>query len=78
MAKNPKAMISKTANGWKSTISGNERASFTDKTQQGVYQKQRDSFRDGTGGEISIQGLNGKIREKNTISPMKDYNPPKG
>lgn len=75
---NKRAMISKTPNGWQSKIAGNKRLSFTAKTQQGVYNKQRNSFVKNGGGEITIKGLNGKIREKNTISPMKDPCPPKG
>jgi hypothetical protein len=30
------------------------------------------------GGELSIKGRNGKIRDKKTISPGKDPYPPKG
>jgi len=78
MAKNPHAHITKAETGWKSTIAGNDRASFIAPTQQGAYQKQRDSFQKGSGGEILIHGRDGQIRDKNTIAPMKDYHPPKG
>jgi hypothetical protein len=78
MAKNPQAHITKSSGQWKSTIVGNTKASFVEPTQKQAYDKQRDSFQKSGGGEISIHGLNGQIRDKNTIAPMKDDCPPKG
>jgi hypothetical protein len=78
VAKNPQAHITKSSKGWQSKITGNDRASFTAPTQAEAYAKQRDSFKNGGGGEISVHRPNGQIRDKNTISPMKDYCPPKG
>lgn len=75
---NKNATIYKTHQGWASKIRGNSRASFTGKTQAEVYAKQRNSFKNGHGGEITIQGRNGQFVNKNTISPMSDYCPPRG
>lgn len=76
---NKKADITQRPDGkWQSKVQGNEKASFVTDTQKEAYAKQRDSFAKGSGGEISVHGKDGKIREKNTISPMKDHFPPKG
>ena len=64
--------------GWKSVVSGNSRASFIARTQKQAYDKQARSFKKSGGGEISICGRNGVIRDKNTIAPMRDSFPPKG
>jgi hypothetical protein len=47
-------------------------------TRKEAYAKQRNSFAKGSGGEISVHGKDGKIREKNPILPMKNNLPPKG
>lgn len=76
---NKKADITKRDDGsWQSKVQGNSRASFVAPTQKEVYVQQRDSFKNSSGGEISIHGIDGKIRDKNTINPMKDNFPPKG
>lgn len=75
---NKHATIYKTSQGWASKVRGNSRASFTGKTQAEVYVKQRNSFRNGHGGEITVQGRNGQFVNKNTIPPMPDYYPPRG
>ena len=79
MTKNNRAFVSpRKSGGWQSKQVGKSRASFTGSTQREVYNKQRNAFRNGKGGEISVQGLDGRIREKNTIKPMKDFCPPLG
>lgn len=76
---NKKSVVSMDGKGgWKSTVNGNSRPSFTGGTQNEVYRKQRDSFARNGGGEITVQGRNGRFTYKNTISPMKDPYPPKG
>ncbi|OBW90946.1 DUF2188 domain-containing protein [Gallibacterium genomosp. 3] len=75
----PKAHIVQREDGeWVSIIEGNQRASVKVKTQREAYIIQRERFNKASGGEILIHGRDGKIREKNTISPMKDKYPPKG
>jgi hypothetical protein len=75
---NKQAHIVKTSSGWKSTVVGNNRASFVASTQRKAYELQRNSFKKSGGGEISIHRSNGRIRDKNTIAPMRDYCPPRG
>lgn len=75
---NLQAHITKKHDRWQSKITGNKQVSFVSNTQTDVYEKQRDSFANRNGGEIVVHGLNGKIRDKNTIWPMKDKFPPKG
>lgn len=75
---NKHATIYKTSQGWASKVRGNSRASFTGKTQAEVYAKQRNSFKNSRGGEITVQGRNGRFVNKNTISPMPDHCPPRG
>lgn len=79
MSKTPEYIVGPDGNsGWKTTRSGASRAGFTGATQAEVYEQVRDSLKGAAGGEISVQGRDGKIREKNTIAPKPDKNPPKG
>lgn len=64
--------------GWKVTKVGNERASVNTDTQAEAYAKAREFAANQGGGEVSIQGRNGQIRDKNTIAPAKDPGSSKG
>lgn len=47
-------------------------------TQADAYAAARANLQNQGGGEISIHGVNGQIRDKNTIPPGNDDFPPKG
>lgn len=48
------------------------RASVTADTQADAYNQTRDLAQRNGGGEINLHGVDGKIRDKNTIAPAKD------
>ena len=55
-----------------------DRATSLHNTQADAYTAARQNLQNQGGGEISIHGVNGQIRDKNTISPGNDDYPPKG
>lgn len=48
------------------------RASVSADTQQAAYDATRDLASRNGGGDIKLHGVNGQIRDKNTIKPAKD------
>lgn len=56
-----------TDNGWAIKGQGNSRVSEYVGTQAQAYDRAREIVGNQGGGDISIHGLNGQIREKNTI-----------
>lgn len=54
------------------------RASVTAATQAAAYNATRDLAARNGGGEVNLHGLNGQIRDKNTIAPAKDPRGTKG
>lgn len=48
------------------------RTSTLHDTQEEAYEAAKEMLQNQGGGEISIKGLNGEIREKNTIAPGND------
>lgn len=56
-----------TDNGWAIKGQGNARVSEYVGTQAQAYDRAREIVGNQGGGDISIHGLNGQIREKNTI-----------
>ncbi|KAA6434935.1 DUF2188 domain-containing protein [Agrococcus sediminis] len=58
--------------GWAAQGHGNSRASAVKSTQAEAYDAARSFAANAGGGEISIHGTDGKIRDKNTIAPAKD------
>ena len=59
-------------NGWAAIGNGNSRASSLHGTQAGAYTAARNYSAHNGGGDVSVHGLDGKIREKNTIAPAHD------
>lgn len=64
-----------TGKGWKTTGPGGQTTKH--KTQESAIDQGRKNLGP-KGGEISIQGEDGKFREGLTIKPAKDPFPPKG
>ena len=63
---------------WVNKRVDSDRASSLHDTQADAYAKAREMSERAGGGEITISGVNGQFREKNTISPAADPHPPKG
>jgi len=64
--------------GWAGKRDDSSRASVRADTQAAAYQATRDLMARNGGGEISVHGRNGQIRDKNTIAPASDPRRTKG
>lgn len=64
--------------GYRSVAQGSQRAGFTGPRQADVISQTRNSMRSNGGGELRIQGTDGKFRAADTVPPKKDNFPPKG
>lgn len=65
-------------NEWLNKKNNATKASSKHQTQAGAIEAARGMLKNQGGGELTIQGRNGKFRDKNTISPGNDPFPPKG
>lgn len=63
--------------GWDVKAPGAKRSSAHTDTQADAIDRARDIVRNAGGGEIVIHGEDGKIRDKDTVSPAKDPFPPR-
>lgn len=63
---------------WVNKRNDADRASSVHDTQRDAHDAARDNLSNQGGGEITIKGVNGQVRQKDTISPGKDPYPPKG
>lgn len=64
--------------GWAVKRQGAQRASSISSTQAQAYEAAKNLASNAGGGDVSIHGLNGKIRDKNTIKPAVDPRKTKG
>lgn len=62
---------------WRITREGAERASDLVDTQREAEKIAKEHSANSDGGEVRIHGLDGKIRDSDTIAPGHDPNPPK-
>lgn len=62
---------------WANQRNDSGKASSVHNTQKDAYAEAKRLLQRQGGGEISIQGVDGRIRNKNTISPGNDPCPPK-
>jgi hypothetical protein len=63
---------------WVGEKQGAQRASVSADTQAEAYKATRAIVENKGGGDISLHGTDGKIREKNTIAPAADPRKTKG
>lgn len=63
--------------GWKVTRPGAAGPSATGSTQQAMIDQARRMLRSDGGGELTIQGRNGRFRDSDTVAPGRDPNPPR-
>ena len=63
--------------GWDVRKPGADRASAHMDTQAEAIDRAREIVRNAGGGEIRIQGRDGKICEFDTVAPSNDPNPPR-
>jgi hypothetical protein len=63
---------------WANKRNDSDKASSLHDTQSDAEKTAREMLRNQGGRELIIKGLNGKIRDKDTIPPGNDPYPPKG
>ena len=69
--------VFKTPQGWADKGDDASRPAKHHQTQQQAIEAARTHVKNQGGGEISIHGLDGKIRDKDTVPPGNDPCPPK-
>ncbi|BBO74549.1 hypothetical protein DSCW_19660 [Desulfosarcina widdelii] len=62
---------------WVNKRNDSERASSVHSTQKEAIGKAKGMLKTSGGGELTVKGINGKIRSKDTIAPGNDPYPPK-
>lgn len=63
--------------GWAVKKAGAERASSVHPTQEAAENAAKETVGGLGGGEVRVQGRNGRWRDSDTVSPGHDPNPPK-
>jgi hypothetical protein len=63
--------------GWDTKKDGASKASSHSDTQQEAEANAKQFAANSGGGEVRIHGLDGKIRDSDTVAPGNDPNPPK-
>lgn len=63
--------------GWSAKKAGAEKAAGIFKTQTEAEKAAKIFSANSGGGEVHIHGLDGKIRDSDTVPPGRDPNPPK-
>lgn len=63
--------------GWDAKKEGSQRSSINVNTQSDAEQLAKQYSSNSGGGEVRIHGLDGKIRDSDTVAPGNDPNPPK-
>lgn len=78
MSKDQDRMVYQRGDGnWVNQRNDRDNASGVHGTQQDALNQAREMLQNQGGGELTIKGRDGKIRDKNTIAPGNDPCPPK-
>ncbi len=78
MSKKRDRMVSQKADGsWQNKRNSASKASSVHGTQSEAVEAAKQMLTNQGGGELSIQGTNGRIRSKDTIAPGNDPFPPR-
>lgn len=78
MSKGRDRTISKRDDGkWENKRNDADRASSVHETQKDAAAAAKEMLKNQGGGELTIKGVDGKFRSKDTISPGNDPMPPK-
>jgi hypothetical protein len=73
----PKRYVTKHPMGWALKAPSSERASSVHSTQHEADQAAKQTVRNLGGGEVRIQGRDGRWRDSDTVPPGNDPNPPR-
>lgn len=63
--------------GWQVKEPGAARASARARTQAAAQDRGREILKNAGGGELTIHGRDGRIRDRDTVPPGRDPHPPK-
>lgn len=63
---------------WENKRNDADRASSLHSTQGDAIRSARELLKKQGGGELTTKGVDGKIRDKDTVAPGRDPHPPKG
>jgi len=77
MNRNDQTVSRRPDGSWSNKKDGSSRAGSLHETQREAIDAARDMLVNSGGGELKVQGVDGKIRSKDTIPPGNDPNPPK-
>lgn len=78
MSKGRDRIVSRRQDGkWENKRNDASRASGVHDTQKEAADEAKTMLQNSGGGELTIKGMDGKIRSKDTIQPGNDPNPPK-
>ena len=78
MSKDRDRFVSRREDGqWANQRIGSDRASSLHSTQAEANQAAREMLQNRGGGELTTQGIHGRIVSKDTIAPGNDPNPPR-
>lgn len=69
--------VTKHPKGWAVKAPGSERASSVHDTQREAEQAAKRTVGNLGGGEVRVQGRDGKWRDSDTVAPGNDPNPPR-
>lgn len=69
--------VTKHPNGWAVKATGAQRASSVHSTQRAAEQAAKQTVRNLGGGEVRIQGRDGRWRDSDTVAPGNDPMPPR-
>jgi hypothetical protein len=75
MAKNDRFVV-KHPDGWAVRAGGKDRASGVFETQREAEQRAKEVVGNLGGGEVRIQGRDGRFRDSDTVRPGRDPHPP--
>lgn len=78
MVKGDRTISQRDDGKWANQRDGGDRATSLHNTQKQAADAARQNLKNQGGGELKIKNEEGKIRQKDTISPAKDPYPPKG
>lgn len=79
MSKGRDRTISRRSDGtWENKRNDADRASSVHNTQADAQRAAREMLKNQGGGELTTKGVDGRIRDKDTVAPGNDPNPPNG
>lgn len=77
MAKKDRTVYRRDDGTWVNQRNDSERASTLHSTQKEAEKAAKEMLKNQGGGELTIKGVDGQVRSKDTIGPANDPNPPK-